>query len=103
MGYTGQQVFRLQYTLTAVAGVAVFSLVSCPPPPPPHTVCFNINAWPRPTPGRILSLPCVGSVLYIRIPTKSDNTSSQRALTEAIPRSPTTIVLPHISQVNYYQ
>ena len=67
------------------------------------TAYNNILAWPSPSTGTILSLPFCGNVIYTRIPAKQDQQDVDRSLSEAIPRSPSTIILPHISQVNYFQ
>ncbi|XP_068611241.1 protein DENND6B [Brachionichthys hirsutus] len=37
-----------------------------------ETVCNEIDQWPPPVPGQTLSLPVMGVVLQIRIPSKSD-------------------------------
>jgi hypothetical protein len=68
-----------------------------------EAVCHNIDHWPRPSPGKILSLPTMGNVIHLQIPTKADHTSSVRALAETVPRSPNTVIIPSISQINYYQ
>ncbi|TMS38342.1 hypothetical protein L596_005089 [Steinernema carpocapsae] len=37
-----------------------------------EAACHHIDQWPAPTPGKILSLPLIGSVLHARIPCRSD-------------------------------
>ncbi|XP_015818650.1 protein DENND6B [Nothobranchius furzeri] len=37
-----------------------------------ETVCNEIDQWPAPTPGQMLTLPVLGVILQVRIPSKTD-------------------------------
>uniref|UniRef100_A0A3Q2R306 DENN/MADD domain containing 6B n=1 Tax=Fundulus heteroclitus TaxID=8078 RepID=A0A3Q2R306_FUNHE len=69
-----------------------------------EAVCNEIDQWPPPTPGQTLNLPVVGSVLQIRIPSKTDKPggSPVRQITkENLLPAPT--LLPTIHELDLFK
>lgn len=48
-----------------------------------EAVCYNIESWPPPIPGSLVSLPLLGTVLQIKIPTNSSSANKNYLMENA--------------------
>uniref|UniRef100_A0A4W6FWL9 DENN/MADD domain containing 6Aa n=1 Tax=Lates calcarifer TaxID=8187 RepID=A0A4W6FWL9_LATCA len=65
--------------------------------------CNDIDRWPTPHPGRILTLPIMGVVIKVRIPTCYDKPGTSQLVQSAQSDSLVSIVLPTIHEVDLFR
>ncbi|TNM89151.1 hypothetical protein fugu_005406 [Takifugu bimaculatus] len=68
-----------------------------------EAACNDIDRWPTPHPGRILTLPIMGMVIKIRIPTCYDKPGTSQLVQSAQSVSQVSIVLPTIHEVDLFR
>uniref|UniRef100_G3NI53 DENN/MADD domain containing 6Aa n=1 Tax=Gasterosteus aculeatus aculeatus TaxID=481459 RepID=G3NI53_GASAC len=68
-----------------------------------EAACNDIDRWPAPHPGRILTLPIMGVVIKIRIPTCYDKPGTSQLVQSAQSDSQVSIVLPTIHEVDLFR
>ncbi|TNN22610.1 Protein DENND6A [Liparis tanakae] len=68
-----------------------------------EAACNDIDRWPSPHPGRILTLPIMGVVIKIRIPTCYDKPGTSQLVQSAQSDSQVSIVLPTIHEVDLFR
>uniref|UniRef100_A0A3Q2W9N3 DENN/MADD domain containing 6Aa n=4 Tax=Haplochromini TaxID=319058 RepID=A0A3Q2W9N3_HAPBU len=68
-----------------------------------EAACNDIDRWPTPHPGRILTLPIMGVVLKVRIPTSYDKPGTSQLVQSAQSDSMVSIVLPTIHEVDLFR
>ncbi|KAK5877223.1 hypothetical protein CesoFtcFv8_026487 [Champsocephalus esox] len=69
-----------------------------------ETVCNEIDQWPAPVPGLSLTLPLMGLVLQVRVPSRSDKPGGspvRQSAAENLLRTPT--VLPSIHELDLFR
>ncbi|KAJ3602543.1 hypothetical protein NHX12_030295 [Muraenolepis orangiensis] len=65
--------------------------------------CNDIDRWPMPHPGRVLSLPIMGVVIKVRIPTCYDKPGTSQLVQSTQTDSQVSIVLPTIYEVDLFR
>ncbi|KAM8867896.1 DENN/MADD domain containing 6Aa isoform X1 [Synchiropus splendidus] len=68
-----------------------------------EAACNDIDRWPTPRPGRILTLPIMGVVIKVRIPTCYDKPGTSQLVQSAQNDSLVSIVLPTIHEVDLFR
>ncbi|XP_035517687.1 DENN/MADD domain containing 6Aa [Morone saxatilis] len=68
-----------------------------------EAACNDIDRWPTPHPGRILTLPIMGVVIKVRIPTCYDKPGTSQLVQSAQSDSQVSIVLPTIHEVDLFR
>uniref|UniRef100_A0A667XSM6 DENN/MADD domain containing 6Aa n=1 Tax=Myripristis murdjan TaxID=586833 RepID=A0A667XSM6_9TELE len=68
-----------------------------------EAACNDIDRWPTPHPGRILTLPIMGVVIKVRIPTCYDKPGTSQLVQSAQSDSLVSIVLPTIHEVDLFR
>uniref|UniRef100_A0A3P8WMH4 DENN/MADD domain containing 6Aa n=1 Tax=Cynoglossus semilaevis TaxID=244447 RepID=A0A3P8WMH4_CYNSE len=68
-----------------------------------EAACNDIDRWPTPHPGRILTLPIMGVVIKVRIPTCYDKPGTSQLVHSAQSDSLVSIVLPTIHEVDLFR
>ncbi|TKS71446.1 Protein DENND6A DENN domain-containing protein 6A [Collichthys lucidus] len=68
-----------------------------------EAACNDIDRWPTPHPGRILTLPIMGVVIKVRIPTCYDKPGTSQLVQSAQTDSQVSIVLPTIHEVDLFR
>ncbi|KAM8917244.1 protein DENND6A [Spinachia spinachia] len=68
-----------------------------------EAACNDIDRWPAPHPGRVLTLPIMGVVIKIRIPTCYDKPGTSQLVQSAQSDSQVSIVLPTIHEVDLFR
>uniref|UniRef100_A0A8C6P1C6 DENN/MADD domain containing 6Aa n=1 Tax=Nothobranchius furzeri TaxID=105023 RepID=A0A8C6P1C6_NOTFU len=68
-----------------------------------EAACNDIDRWPTPHPGRILTLPLMGVVIKVRIPTCYDKPGTSQLVQSAQSDSLVSIVLPTIHEVDLFR
>uniref|UniRef100_A0A8D0AXG4 DENN/MADD domain containing 6Aa n=1 Tax=Sander lucioperca TaxID=283035 RepID=A0A8D0AXG4_SANLU len=68
-----------------------------------EAACNDIDRWPTPHPGRILTLPIMGVVIKVRIPTSYDKPGTSQLVQSAQSDSQVSIVLPTIHEVDLFR
>nr|XP_057911678.1 DENN/MADD domain containing 6Aa isoform X1 [Doryrhamphus excisus] len=68
-----------------------------------EAACNDIDRWPTPHPGRILTLPIMGVVIKVRIPTCYDKPGTTQLVQSAQSDSLVSIVLPTIHEVDLFR
>ncbi|XP_026162806.1 protein DENND6A isoform X2 [Mastacembelus armatus] len=68
-----------------------------------EAACNDIDRWPTPLPGRILTLPIMGVVIKVRIPTCYDKPGTSQLVQSAQSDSLVSIVLPTIHEVDLFR
>ncbi|XP_061893992.1 DENN/MADD domain containing 6Aa isoform X2 [Entelurus aequoreus] len=68
-----------------------------------EAACNDIDRWPTPHPGRILTLPIMGVVIRVRIPTCYDKPGTTQLVQSAQCDSLVSIVLPTIHEVDLFR
>ncbi|KAA0707539.1 Protein DENND6A DENN domain-containing protein 6A [Triplophysa tibetana] len=67
-----------------------------------EAACNDIDRWPTPSPGKILSLPIMGVVMKLRIPTCYDKPGTSQLVQSAPSDSLVSIVLPTVHEVDLF-
>ncbi|XP_026857939.1 DENN/MADD domain containing 6Aa isoform X1 [Electrophorus electricus] len=68
-----------------------------------EAACNDIDRWPMPCPGKILTLPIMGVVMKLRIPTCSDKPGTSQLVQTTMSDSLVSIVLPTIHEVDLFR
>uniref|UniRef100_A0A8C5DWI4 DENN/MADD domain containing 6Aa n=1 Tax=Gouania willdenowi TaxID=441366 RepID=A0A8C5DWI4_GOUWI len=68
-----------------------------------EAACNDIDRWPTPHPGRILTLPVMGVVIKVRIPTCYDKPGTSPLVQSAQGDSLVSIMLPTIHEVDLFR
>ncbi|KAG5274206.1 hypothetical protein AALO_G00133490 [Alosa alosa] len=68
-----------------------------------EAACNDIDRWPTPSPGKILSLPIMGIVMKLRIPTCYDKPGTSQLVQSTPSDSLVSIVLPTIHEVDLFR
>ncbi|KAF3856761.1 hypothetical protein F7725_017484 [Dissostichus mawsoni] len=68
-----------------------------------EAACNDMDRWPTPHPGRILTLPIMGVVIKVRIPTSYDKPGTSQLVQSAQSDSQVSIVLPTIHEVDLFR
>uniref|UniRef100_W5K913 DENN/MADD domain containing 6Aa n=1 Tax=Astyanax mexicanus TaxID=7994 RepID=W5K913_ASTMX len=68
-----------------------------------EAACNDIDRWPTPCPGKILTLPIMGVVMKLRIPTCSDKPGTSQLVQSTPTDSLVSIVLPTIHEVDLFR
>ncbi|XP_059925030.1 DENN/MADD domain containing 6Aa [Gadus macrocephalus] len=68
-----------------------------------EAACNDIDRWPTPHPGRVLSLPIMGVVIKVRIPTCYDKPGTSQLVQSTQTDSQVSIVLPTIHEVDLFR
>uniref|UniRef100_A0A3P9KNS6 DENN domain containing 6A n=1 Tax=Oryzias latipes TaxID=8090 RepID=A0A3P9KNS6_ORYLA len=68
-----------------------------------EAACNDMDRWPAPHPGRILTLPIMGVVIKVRIPTCYDKPGTSQLVQSAQGDSLVSIVLPTIHEVDLFR
>ncbi|XP_068197747.1 DENN/MADD domain containing 6Aa [Antennarius striatus] len=68
-----------------------------------EAACNDIDRWPTPHPGRILTLPIMGVVIKVRIPTCYDKPGTLQLVQSSQSDSQVSIVLPTIHEVDLFR
>ncbi|XP_062400666.1 DENN/MADD domain containing 6Aa [Sardina pilchardus] len=68
-----------------------------------EAACNDIDRWPTPSPGKILSLPIMGVVMKLRIPTCYDKPGTSQLVQSTPSDSLVSIVLPTIHEVDLFR
>uniref|UniRef100_A0A6Q2XC32 UDENN domain-containing protein n=1 Tax=Esox lucius TaxID=8010 RepID=A0A6Q2XC32_ESOLU len=68
-----------------------------------EAACNDIDRWPTPHPGKILSLPVMGTVLKVRIPTCYDKPGTSQLVQSTQNDNLVSIVLPSIHEVDLFR
>ncbi|XP_013404768.1 protein DENND6A isoform X2 [Lingula anatina] len=68
-----------------------------------EAACHDIDQWPEPTPGETLNLPLMGSVVQVRIPSRSDKViGAVQTKTHTVPQIPVNHVLQSIHETDLF-
>ncbi|KAG7318928.1 hypothetical protein KOW79_017402 [Hemibagrus wyckioides] len=68
-----------------------------------EAACNDIDRWPTPYPGKILSLPIMGVVMKLRIPTCYDKPGTSQLVQSNSSDSLVSVVLPTIHEVDLFR
>uniref|UniRef100_A0A8C6WNZ9 DENN/MADD domain containing 6Aa n=1 Tax=Neogobius melanostomus TaxID=47308 RepID=A0A8C6WNZ9_9GOBI len=68
-----------------------------------EAACNDIDRWPTPQPGRVLTLPIMGVVIKVRIPTCYDKPGTSQLVQSTQSDSSVSIVLPTIHEVDLFR
>lgn len=68
-----------------------------------EAACNDIDRWPTPQPGRVLTLPIMGIVIKVRIPTCYDKPGTSQLVQSTQSDSLVSIVLPTIHEVDLFR
>ncbi|KAG7280542.1 hypothetical protein CRUP_028267 [Coryphaenoides rupestris] len=68
-----------------------------------EAACNDIDRWPTPHPGRVLSLPIMGVVIKVRIPTCYDKPGTSQLVQSTQTDSQVSLVLPTIHEVDLFR
>ncbi|XP_031424362.1 DENN/MADD domain containing 6Aa [Clupea harengus] len=68
-----------------------------------EAACNDIDRWPTPSPGKILSLPIMGVVMKLRIPTCYDKPGTSQLVQSTQGDNLVSIVLPTIHEVDLFR
>lgn len=68
-----------------------------------EAACNDIDRWPTPCPGKILSLPIMGVVMKLRIPTCYDKPGTSQLVQSTSSDSLVSVVLPTIHEVDLFR
>uniref|UniRef100_A0A3B3YWT0 UDENN domain-containing protein n=1 Tax=Poecilia mexicana TaxID=48701 RepID=A0A3B3YWT0_9TELE len=68
-----------------------------------EAACNDIDRWPTPHPGRVLTLPIMGVVIKVRIPTSYDKPGTSQLVQSAQGDSLVSIILPTIHEVDLFR
>ncbi|XP_056591156.1 DENN/MADD domain containing 6Aa isoform X2 [Triplophysa dalaica] len=68
-----------------------------------EAACNDIDRWPTPSPGKILTLPIMGVVMKLRIPTCYDKPGTSQLVLSAPGDSLVSIVLPTVHEVDLFR
>uniref|UniRef100_A0AAY4AWG8 UDENN domain-containing protein n=1 Tax=Denticeps clupeoides TaxID=299321 RepID=A0AAY4AWG8_9TELE len=68
-----------------------------------EAACNDIDRWPAPCPGKILTLPIMGVVMKLRIPTCYDKLGTSQLVQSTQSDSLVSIVLPTIHEVDLFR
>ncbi|KAK2821540.1 hypothetical protein Q7C36_020883 [Tachysurus vachellii] len=68
-----------------------------------EAACNDIDRWPTPYPGKILSLPIMGIVMKLRIPTCYDKPGTSQLVQSASSDTLVSVVLPTIHEVDLFR
>uniref|UniRef100_A0A9J7YA77 DENN/MADD domain containing 6Aa n=1 Tax=Cyprinus carpio carpio TaxID=630221 RepID=A0A9J7YA77_CYPCA len=68
-----------------------------------EAACNDIDRWPTPCPGKILTLPIMGVVMKLRIPTCYDKPGTSQLVQSAPSDSLVSIVLPTVHEVDLFR
>ncbi|KAF7693129.1 DENN/MADD domain containing 6Aa [Silurus meridionalis] len=68
-----------------------------------EAACNDIDRWPTPYPGKILSLPIMGVVMKLRIPTCYDKPGTSQLVQSTSSDSLVSVVLPTIHEVDLFR
>ncbi|XP_059385881.1 protein DENND6A-like [Carassius carassius] len=68
-----------------------------------EAACNDIDRWPTPFPGKILTLPIMGVVMKLRIPTCYDKPGTSQLVQSAPSDSLVSIVLPTVHEVDLFR
>ncbi|XP_055040789.1 DENN/MADD domain containing 6Aa isoform X2 [Misgurnus anguillicaudatus] len=68
-----------------------------------EAACNDIDRWPTPSPGKILTLPVMGVVMKLRIPTCYDKPGTSQLVQSAPSDSLVSIVLPTVHEVDLFR
>ncbi|XP_076845063.1 protein DENND6A isoform X2 [Brachyhypopomus gauderio] len=68
-----------------------------------EAACNDIDRWPLPCPGKILTLPIMGVVMKLRIPTCYDKPGTSQLVQSTTSDSLVSIVLPTIHEVDLFR
>ncbi|KAK2167268.1 hypothetical protein LSH36_30g02036 [Paralvinella palmiformis] len=68
-----------------------------------EAACHDIDQWPDPCPGETLNLPIMGTVVQVRLPSRSDKVlTSPQIKNPSVPTMPANNILPSVSEVDVY-
>ncbi|KAL1265079.1 hypothetical protein QQF64_003106, partial [Cirrhinus molitorella] len=68
-----------------------------------EAACNDIDRWPTPCPGKILTLPIMGVVMKLRIPTCYDKPGTSQLVQSAPSDSLVSIILPTVHEVDLFR
>ncbi|XP_068080251.1 protein DENND6A isoform X1 [Danio rerio] len=68
-----------------------------------EAACNDIDRWPTPCPGKILSLPIMGVVMKLRIPTCYDKPGTSQLVQSTPSDSQVSIILPTVHEVDLFR
>ncbi|KAB5537148.1 hypothetical protein PHYPO_G00115540 [Pangasianodon hypophthalmus] len=68
-----------------------------------EAACNDIDRWPTPCPGKILSLPIMGVIMKLRIPTCYDKPGTSQLVQSSSSDSLVSVVLPTIHEVDLFR
>ncbi|KAM9444364.1 protein DENND6A [Clarias gariepinus] len=68
-----------------------------------EAACNDIDRWPTPCPGKILSLPIMGVVMKLRIPTCYDKPGTSQLVQSSSSDSLVSVVLPTVHEVDLFR
>ncbi|XP_066527882.1 DENN/MADD domain containing 6Aa [Hoplias malabaricus] len=68
-----------------------------------EAACNDIDRWPTPCPGKILTLPIMGVVMKLRIPTCYDKPGTSQLIQSITSDSLVSIVLPTVHEVDLFR
>ncbi|XP_064632620.1 protein DENND6B-like isoform X2 [Lineus longissimus] len=67
-----------------------------------EAACHDIDQWPFPLPGDTLNLPIMGSVIQVRVPSRSDKSSSSQPKNQTVPALPVHTILPTLHEADIF-
>ncbi|KAK2194231.1 hypothetical protein NP493_1g03008 [Ridgeia piscesae] len=67
-----------------------------------EAACHDIDQWPPPVPGETLNLPFMGTVVQIRVPSRTDKLIGNSQATPKSPLIPANNILPTLHEVDLF-
>ncbi|XP_074645615.1 protein DENND6B-like isoform X2 [Tubulanus polymorphus] len=67
-----------------------------------EAACHDIDQWPFPFPGETLNLPIMGSIIQVRVPSRSDKSASSNQTKQPVPSLPVHTILPTLHEVDLF-
>lgn len=68
-----------------------------------EAACHDMDQWPTPVPGRSLSLPLMGRLIHIRIPSRFDPPNPQHSKVSQPSEASTSTLLPSVHEPDLYE